>query len=245
MKSVESNSGGDFSLQNALEMARGSLRGVPKYGSREVLIIMGSLTSIDPGNIFQTAEALSKDQIRVSIIGMGAELHVASRVTSMCSGTYHVALNEEHFQELLMSHTLPPASLQKVGLVEASLVQMGFPQRRTDEYPSLCVCHKDFKLGGYFCPRCKSKFCDLPTECLICGLTLVASPHLARSYHHLFPVPIFSEIKDRKNITNCYGCKLRIDVGTNSYSCPKCKNEFCLECDIFIHESLHNCPGCD
>ena len=28
----------------------------------------------------------------------------------------------------------------------------------------------------------------------MCGLTLVSSPHLARSYHHLFPVPPFAEV---------------------------------------------------
>lgn len=30
-----------------------------------------------------------------------------------------------------------------------------------------------------------------------------------------------------------------------SVVCPKCKRYFCLDCDIYIHESLHNCPGCD
>lgn len=31
-------------------------------------------------------------------------------------------------------------------------------------------------------------------SCHVCGLTLVSSPHLARSYHHLFPVPAFAEV---------------------------------------------------
>ena len=35
---------------------------------------------------------------------------------------------------------------------------------------------------------------ELPCSCHICGLTLVSSPHLARSYHHLFPVRAFSEV---------------------------------------------------
>lgn len=30
-----------------------------------------------------------------------------------------------------------------------------------------------------------------------------------------------------------------------SVACPKCKQYFCLDCDIYIHESLHNCPGCE
>ena len=35
---------------------------------------------------------------------------------------------------------------------------------------------------------------ELPCSCHICGLTLVSSPHLARSYHHLFPVRAFPEV---------------------------------------------------
>jgi hypothetical protein len=27
--------------------------------------------------------------------------------------------------------------------------------------------------------------------------------------------------------------------------CPDCRNLFCLECDAYIHEQLHNCPGCE
>ena len=35
------------------------------------------------------------------------------------------------------------------------------------------------------------RYCELPVECRGCGLTLVSAPHLARSYHHLFPLLIF------------------------------------------------------
>ena len=35
---------------------------------------------------------------------------------------------------------------------------------------------------------------ELPASCHVCGLTLVSSPHLARSYHHLFPVQPFREV---------------------------------------------------
>ena len=27
--------------------------------------------------------------------------------------------------------------------------------------------------------------------------------------------------------------------------CPTCDQVFCYECDVYIHESLHNCPGCE
>ncbi|KAF5272958.1 hypothetical protein FQA39_LY18776 [Lamprigera yunnana] len=28
------------------------------------------------------------------------------------------------------------------------------------------------------------------------------------------------------------------------YHCPKCEKMFCIDCDIFIHDALHTCPGC-
>lgn len=27
-------------------------------------------------------------------------------------------------------------------------------------------------------------------------------------------------------------------------SCPDCRRLFCFDCDAYIHETLHNCPGC-
>jgi hypothetical protein len=33
----------------------------------------------------------------------------------------------------------------------------------------------------------------VPADCQLCGLKLLSSAHLARSFHHLFPVPAYSE----------------------------------------------------
>ena len=38
--------------------------------------------------------------------------------------------------------------------------------------------------SAYNCPQRGSRYCELPVECKQCGLTLVLTPHLARSYHH-------------------------------------------------------------
>ena len=45
--------------------------------------------------------------------------------------------------------------------------------------------------------KCQAKYCELPVECKCCGLTLVSAPHLARSYHHLFPLPVFTEVRSK------------------------------------------------
>ena len=28
------------------------------------------------------------------------------------------------------------------------------------------------------------------------------------------------------------------------FQCPECNNVFCADCDAYLHETLHNCPGC-
>lgn len=48
--------------------------------------------------------------------------------------------------------------------------------------------------GGFTCPRCLARLPTLPCSCFVCGLTCVLSPHIARSYHHLFPLPVFEEV---------------------------------------------------
>lgn len=60
---------------------------------------------------------------------------------------------------------------------------------------------------GYLCPQCLSKHCELPLECRACGLTLVSAPHLARSYHYLFPVDPFKEMTFKDNYLSCFGCQ--------------------------------------
>jgi transcription initiation factor TFIIH subunit 2 len=77
----------------------------------------------------------------------------------------------------------------------------------------------------------------------------VSSSHLARSYHHLFPVPRFIDLAAGAVATadQCRGCLRRLEVKDERImrlQCPKCKHVFCLDCDMYIHESLHNCPGC-
>eukprot|EP00982_Pelagococcus_subviridis_P009593 30935-Pelagococcus_subviridis.AAC.28 len=129
---------------------------------------------------------------------------------------------------------------------------MGFPQKRPLDKDAFF----SGRGGDYVCPRCKSRVEELPSQCTVCKLTLVSSAHLARSYHHLFPVPPFTEgfgLDDEgKRHTSCFACYVDFEEGNESTSnenapsvCPKCKKTFCFVCDVYIHEKLHNCPGCE
>ena len=230
---------GEPSVQNALELALGNLRNLPKHTSKEVLILMGSLTTCDPSDINTTIKACVEHNVRCSVVGLSAEVMVLKRLAKETKGSYGVILDEHHFKELLNAHLLPPPASVST---ESSLIRMGFPTPVAEAVPSMCVCHltsnTNFSRNGYFCPQCHSKYCDLPVECQICGLTLVSSAHLARSYHHLFPVDPATE--DPHSGT-CFSCTTAVDSG---FRCSSCSQFFCRDCDTFIHESLHVCPGC-
>jgi hypothetical protein len=112
-------------------------------------------------------------------------------------GTFGVAINEEHFKDLLFEAVPPPATRKKPGALAqstADLMLMGFPSLLSSRSVTLCACHSKLRPNGFVCPRCSSKICEVPTDCAICDLTVVASPHLARSYRHLFPVKNWIEV---------------------------------------------------
>ncbi|GAU17862.1 hypothetical protein TSUD_329880 [Trifolium subterraneum] len=204
---------GDASLQNALELVHSNLNQIPSYGHREVLILYSALSTCDPGDIMETIQKCKKSKIRCSVIGLAAEMFICKHLCQETGGTYSVALDESHFKELILEHSPPPPAVAEYAT--ANLIKMGFPQRAAEGSVAICTCHEEAKTGGgYTCPRCKVRVCELPTECRICGLTLISSPHLARSYHHLFPIVPFAEITPSSqndpshNFTNtCFGCQ--------------------------------------
>ncbi|KAG4426412.1 hypothetical protein IFR04_000294 [Cadophora malorum] len=263
---------GNPSLQNALEMARAALFHSPSHGTREVLIIYGALLSSDPGDIHDTIASLVTDRIRVSVIGLAAQVKICAELCSVTNAgdqsNYNVALNEQHFRELVMALTTPPVTRTKKQS-QSSLLMMGFPSRTSGagKTMSFCACHSKLIRGGYLCSRCESKVCALPAECPACGLTLILSTHLARSYHHLFPLKNWVEVpwSQAGKSKACFSCLtpfppipkektngeegvIEGEVMGNSesgrYGCEVCKNHFCVDCDVYAHEVVHNCPGC-
>jgi transcription initiation factor TFIIH subunit 2 len=316
---------GTPSLQNALELSRAALYHTPSHGTREVIIILGALLTLDPGDISNTIRSCIRDHVRVSIIGMSARLRVCHEIVSRTNAGddsgYTVALDQHHFRDLLIATTTPPVIRSMASTSSstpsnpASLLMMGFPSRIIEETPTLCACHGNLTRGGYTCSRCQAKICSLPATCPSCHLTLILSTHLARSYHHLFPLRNWVEVSwaraKEKGTTQCKGClssfppvppninatpslnqsskaagkapatanansalasvleadlegrggldgaaaqdlaeqvplKKKVEGASESsrYECESCGNHFCIDCDLFCHEVVHNCPGC-
>ncbi|NWS45018.1 TF2H2 factor, partial [Probosciger aterrimus] len=261
-KAVDMNCSGEPSLYNSLNLAMQTLKHMPAHTSREVLVVFSSLTTCDPANIYDLIKysfffhlkCLKAVKIRVSVIGLSAEVRVCTVLAQETGGTYRVILDESHYKELLMHHVSPPPASSSS---ECSLIRMGFPQHSIaslsdqDAKPSFSMVQLEnnsepgLSLGGYFCPQCRAKYCELPVECKICGLTLVSAPHLARSYHHLFPLDAFQEVPlgEYQGERCCQGCQGEMK-DQNVYVCKVCQNVFCVDCDLFIHDCLHCCPGC-
>lgn len=267
---------GSPSLQNALEMSRAALYHTPSHGTREVIIILGALLSLDPGDIHATIRSCVRDKLRVSIIGMAGRLRICHEICGKTNGgddsSYAVATDAQALRDLLMATTTPPAVRQTAEERRqqnaASLLMMGFPSRVTEAAPTLCACHGTLTRGGYLCSRCKAKACSLPATCPSCGLTLILSTHLARSYHHLFPLRAWAKVGWERarasGSTQCKACLAAfppvpralpppgerarlaaLDRSESSrYECGSCRNHFCVDCDVFCHEVVHNCPGC-
>lgn len=269
---------GNSSLQNTMDLTTEILKSVPVYGMREMLCIYGSLSTCDPGDVYASMDKLVSERIRASCVGLSAEIHIINQLTRKSNGTYHTALNEIHFDELFLMHVAPhPTTVKQTS---ASLIRMGFPVLKYTQEPKRFVNNTNISHKvGYSCPRCKSWIQNVPTECTLCGLILVSSPHLARSYHHLFPVPKFinsenanavlkrsalSKLYTNNNnnnnpsssidtnmpdteldVANCFGCLKSLTTQSGLILiCPKCTQVFCIECDVFVHDSLHQCPGC-
>ncbi|KAL7822282.1 Ssl1-like domain-containing protein [Trichoderma gracile] len=266
---------GNPSLQNALEMCRGALFHAPSHGTREVLIIYGALLSSDPGDIHDTINNLVAERIRVSVVGLSAQVAICAELCSRTNvgddSQYNVAMDETHFKELFLALTTPPVNRTKEQST-SSLLMMGFPSRTLAPggTSSYCACHSQPCREGYLCTRCGVKVCRLPSECPACGLTLILSTHLARSYHHLFPLRNWVEVPwaEAARSTACFSCqspfpeppKANKEKGKDEapaakapakgvsesgrYKCQVCDSHFCIDCDVFAHMVIHNCPGC-
>ncbi|CAE6481570.1 unnamed protein product [Rhizoctonia solani] len=188
---------GEPSLQNAIEVARAGMR----HSFTDTLV------ERDCDNL-----CCVKDKIRISLVALAAEMKICKELCEKTEGSFGVALNEGHFKDLLFEHIPPPAHRaartgndkipsSQTGKANplnpnADLMLMGFPTRLPPtSAPALCVCHPSrMRAEGFLCPRCSAKLCEVPTDCDVCGLMVVSSPHLARSYHHLFPVGAYTAI---------------------------------------------------
>uniref|UniRef100_A0A672LIT9 General transcription factor IIH subunit n=1 Tax=Sinocyclocheilus grahami TaxID=75366 RepID=A0A672LIT9_SINGR len=265
-KAVDSTCVGEPSLYNSLNLAMQTLKHMPAHTSKEILVVFSSLTTCDPANIYELIKALNGLKIRVSVIGLSAEVRVCTILTRETGGSYNVILDESHFKELLMLHVKPPPASSSS---ECSLIRMGTWTALVNQNSLLAA-----TTAHSAEPNTLS--CQWSVKCVVCsqhvpvlqsvhsfsesidvfsshsqrllsatGLTLVSAPHLARSFHHLFPLEAFQEtpLESYEGERFCEACQGELK-DKSVFTCLACKKVFCVECDLFIHDTLHCCPSC-
>uniref|UniRef100_A0A0K0G0C0 General transcription factor IIH subunit n=1 Tax=Strongyloides venezuelensis TaxID=75913 RepID=A0A0K0G0C0_STRVS len=234
---------GEFSLQNAIQLAFRNFEGYPPHTSREIIIFQGALSTCDAEDIFDTMEKMVKKNIRISGMSLSAHVYVTKTVCHQTGGIYKVILDQTHLQISLGYFIAPPIIQENA---QSNLIMVGFPKLRKVIGKVFCQCHRmsnypDEQMG-YFCHQCGSLYCSVPVECKICHVILASAPLLTKTFTNMLPLKAFEEIKITSKVL-CKGCTdtLESDI---AYRCYDCKMIFCVECDTLIHESLQVCPGC-
>ncbi len=212
------------SLQHALDMATAELRYSPQHCTREVVLLLASLSTTDPGSIHDSIDAAVAQRLTVHAIHLAAEVYIVKHMCVRSGGSHATALDAAHFHTLLSAHVAPPP-LHAGAQALTALVPMGFPRSSQ-------------------CPRCCAATAHtVPGQCAVCALALVRASHLARSYHHLMPLPPFPiAAAPLPADVRCGGCAT--PLAASAAQCPLCAGLFCFGCDAFVHAQLHVCPTC-
>ncbi|KAI0980296.1 hypothetical protein GJ496_001947 [Pomphorhynchus laevis] len=187
------------SLQNAALLAMQYLQYVPVHSCRDIIFIMGSLATIDSGNINETISELKSKNIKCSVISLSAEVFIHKQIANETEGHHIVALNEDHFYQQLIRLCDPELPSNQC----PTLVPIAFPRKLPMEERMLCMQsdHSSSQCNAtYICPRCQSAYCSLPTVCSICSLTLASGTEFMRSIHYLYPLKSFEDY-DSSNLT--------------------------------------------
>ena len=226
---AENPPSGSSSLVKALELV---LRAgdLAMYASREVLVVWGSLASVDP----QASPLTSLPPVaNTTIISLSPEVFAVKNIAS----NFFVTLSAADFRAKLAMVYTPKESAS----VKPVYIKMGFPVRSTDQSRlTKCGCHKDLCGVVFTCPQCSCAVCEIPTNCPVCKLTLVDKEMLIRVHRLLYDMPACHEV-EASNIA-CSGCFSNI-AGTGA-ECSECKEIYCRDCDAYSQEGLRHCIGC-
>ena len=140
------------------------------------------------------------------ILTLTCTTQVLKRLASETSGVFGVAASPQHLRQFVLQLVTPRPSEQAApgqpgSAPSNSLIRIGFPERRPPGgAPMLCfgpASGGQMQLGEarYSCPQCSAAHAEIPTVCPICNLRLMSSVDLTKTYHHLFPLPVFAEVR--------------------------------------------------
>ena len=71
------------------------------FFSLQIVALMGSLTTCDPGDIHNTIQVCKSANVRCSVISLAAEVHVYKKLAKETDGVFSVILDDVHLRDLL------------------------------------------------------------------------------------------------------------------------------------------------
>ncbi|KAL8632786.1 hypothetical protein Q9189_001491 [Teloschistes chrysophthalmus] len=214
---------GQPSLQNALDMARASLFHAPSHGTREILLLFSSLLSSDPGDIHTTITSLVNSHINTTVIGLSAQVAICLTLVKRTNPQsnpqkhYNVALDEVNYRELIMRLATPP---------EAHTQQATQSADDSNSKPTT---------NGKDTQHKKAITSRLPSR---------VAPSGAQNAESASTEPSNVPFRDAKSTRAARKKEDQTVSESGRYECSSCEQFFCVDCDVFCHEIVHNCPGC-
>lgn len=122
---------GEPSLQVSLLKSATQLCQLEEYFSKEIVMIMNSLTTCDAGDLGETLKYLKQNNVKINIIHLGAQLDICKRLTRETKGILSVPNSEADLEECLIKLSKPPPMNREEEACEKStMVKMGFPTFR-------------------------------------------------------------------------------------------------------------------
>ncbi|KAL7677912.1 hypothetical protein ACOME3_004142 [Neoechinorhynchus agilis] len=253
-----------ITLQQSLDAAASILRHSPSGSSKEILLVTGSLGSVDPGDILNgTLPLLKNVGIQCYALSMAAECRIlqhlcdATLISKTEIPTNQVILDVNHMEKVLSYISITPAFTANN---KNSFVRLAYPTY-VKCHPVQCMSHsmgtshnKEFKLScyvhgskmGFRCPGCHAIYCMIPIECRICGLALVSGEHIARTFQQSKPFGRMLELKVPPQGYHCDGCDSFVVSQSNAHKYnPECVKQNCkylLKCLLC---KWIFCPECD
>jgi len=102
---------GEPSLQIALLKAATQLCMLDEYFSKEIVVIMNSLTTCDSGDVRETLDYMNENGVKINVIHLGAQVEICKTVAKTTGGKLVVPNNELEFEEALIKMSKPPPKI--------------------------------------------------------------------------------------------------------------------------------------
>ncbi|ANQ09543.1 Ssl1-like protein [Plasmodium coatneyi] len=231
---------GSPSLQQGLEIAYDLLADIPLYGTKEILILYGSIRTCDKKNILNIVNQIVKNKIHVNCVSIAPEMHILKHICEETNGLYKICMTKNTLMNEMNNITETP--LWMIGM-EPQLIHICFPTKKKITTQIMCSCHNHLNTDTYICNFCNSYTCKIPSKCKVCGMHLISMHDLSHITNNLQGSPPFVEIKNEKDGPRvCASCNNPLYDKVSQ--CSMCKSIFCLGCDLYIHEDLNQCPFC-